>query len=154
MKIIAVDPGTERSAMILWDGRKIHMARILSNPDTRDQIYGFGAPKPMLFIEQIECYGMVMGQTTLETVFWSGRFAEAAINCGIEVGRMVRRDIKLHHCGSMRAKDSNVRRALIDKYGPPGTKKKPGATYGLKADLWQAFALATYISETQKEVKP
>ena len=42
--------------------------------------------------------------------------------------RVKRSAVKLHQCGSNRAKDANVRQALIDKMGPPGTKKAPGPT--------------------------
>jgi hypothetical protein len=41
----------------------------------------------------------------------------------------------------------NVRQALLDKYGAPGTKKAPGLTYGISSHVWAAFALATYYTE-------
>jgi hypothetical protein len=71
--------------------------------------------------------------------------------------------VKLHHCASAKAKDANIRQALIDKYGKPWTwnvldpnkpatgknrMKVEGVTFGLHDDLWAAFALATYASET------
>jgi hypothetical protein len=33
-------------------------------------------------------------------------------------------------------------RVLKDRFGEKGTKKNPGLTYGLIADMWQAFAIA------------
>lgn len=152
MDICAIDPGTEQSAMLCWDGSKISGARILPNweicslltcnNDGRDS---------MLCIEMIASYGMPVGKETFETVLWIGRFMQAWHGeTDTDAQLVYRRDIKMHHCGSMKAKDSNIRQALIDKYGAPGTKKNPGKTYELTKDLWQAFALATYVYETSK----
>lgn len=101
----------------------------------------------VIAIEMIASYGMPCGKEVFETCLWIGRFTE---HCR-EPRLVYRRDIKMHHCGSARAKDANIRQALIDKYGAPGTKKNPGATYGLKSHLWAAFALATFISETSNQ---
>ena len=58
-----------------------------------------------------------------------------------------RKDVKLHLCGSPRAKDSNIRQALIDRFGPGkekaiGLKKTPGPLYGVKSHVWAALAVA------------
>jgi hypothetical protein len=58
-----------------------------------------------------------------------------------------RRDVKLHLCHSPRAKDANVRQALIDRLGPQGTKKNPGPTYGMKSHLWAALAVGVYAMD-------
>jgi hypothetical protein len=49
----------------------------------------------------------------------------------------------------MRAKDSNIRQALIDRFGEPGTKKVPGLLYGIKKDEWSALALGVFWHDTQ-----
>ena len=90
-------------------------------------------------MEQIRGYGMIVGAEVFDTCFWSGRFVEAWSG---KFDLIPRRDVKLHLCGSSRAKDSNVRQAVIDRVGPQGTKKAPGPTYGIKADEWAALALA------------
>ena len=41
----------------------------------------------------------------------------------------------------MKAKDSNIRQALIDRFGPVGTKKNPGWFYGVSKDVWAAIAV-------------
>jgi hypothetical protein len=96
-------------------------------------------------IEMIASYGMAVGREVFETCVWIGRFMQ---QFHLQAQLVFRRDIKLHHCQSVRAKDTNIRQALIDKYGAPGTKKNPGLTYGITSHLWAAFALATFVSET------
>jgi hypothetical protein len=65
-----------------------------------------------------------------------------------------RADVKLHHCHSSKAKDSNITQALIDRFasGVPnhgkGSKAAPGWFYGFKADIWAAYALAVYTADT------
>jgi hypothetical protein len=60
--------------------------------------------------------------------------------------RVYRRDVKLHICGSQRAKDANIRQALIDCYGGKveaiGKKKAPGPLYGISSHAWSALAVA------------
>ena len=99
-------------------------------------------------IEMVACYGMAVGAEVFETVFWIGRFWEIARR-DIGVTRLYRKDVKMHLCNSMRAKDGNIRQALIDKLGAPGTKKNPGPTYGIKADIWAALAVAVTFAETK-----
>jgi hypothetical protein len=62
-----------------------------------------------------------------------------------------RKDVKMHLCNSMRAKDANIRTALIDKLGAPGTKKMQGPTYGVTSHAWAALAVAVTAHETVKE---
>jgi hypothetical protein len=50
----------------------------------------------------------------------------------------------------MRAKDANIRQALLDLIGPQGTKAQPGPTYGIKSHTWAALAVAVYAAN-QKE---
>ena len=96
-----------------------------------------------LIIEQIKSYGMTVSDSIFDTVFWSGRFYQEWVRkLGKAGSRMPRMTVKMHICHNSRAKDSNIRQALIDRFGKPGTKKEPGLTYGLKADMWAAFALA------------
>ena len=147
MSVLAIDPGPAQSAFVLWDNGKLRAFDVSSpNDRLRDGILSWNlAP---VAIEMIASYGMAVGKEVFETCVWIGRFCERS---PVEPLLVYRRDIKLHHCGTNRAKDANIRQVLIDKYGAPGTKKNPGATYGLKSHLWAAFALATYISETQEE---
>ena len=67
-----------------------------------------------------------------------------------------RKEEKINLCGSMKAKDSNIRQALLDRFGIVGTKKEPGWFYGMKKDMWSAYAVGTtyldmYINNKQKQ---
>jgi hypothetical protein len=75
---------------------------------------------------------------------WTGRFIErwrdyAAMGDPI---RIPRGEIKVHLCRSTKAKDANVRQALIDRFGAPGTKKAPGVLFGVTSHCWAALAVA------------
>lgn len=143
--ILAIDPGTIHSAMIWWDGKEIIAKHQCDNAGVIVAIQQI--VQESVHIEMVASYGMPVGREVFETVVWIGRFQQASLEKGTPASLHYRRDVKLHHCGSARAKDGNVIQALKDKYGDKGTKKAPGITYGLKKDLWQAFALATYVTE-------
>jgi hypothetical protein len=80
-----------------------------------------------------------------QTVFWTGRFFEAATRRGADVSRLPRKAIRIHLCGSARAQDSNLRVALMDRFGggerAKGTKKAKGPLFGIKSHEWSALAL-------------
>ncbi len=143
--ILAIDPGPVESAFVEWDGREILLHRKAENSTLLCEELPISNADIMI-IEQIKSYGMAVSDSIFDTVFWTGRFCEGWK--GIWT-RVPRRDVKMHLCGTMRAKDSNIRMALIDRFGEPGTKKAPGMTYGISKDLWQAFALAVYWYDTK-----
>lgn len=146
MRVLAIDPGTDVSAYVLWNG-KILSSDIVDNSELLDVIIEREV-YPNAVIENVASYGMAVGKEVFATCVWIGRFYQRLSDNGVNVSLVYRQPVKLHHCKSPKAKDANVRQALIDKYGAPGTKKNPGATYGLKSHLWQAFALAAYATET------
>ena len=137
MIIIAIDPGSEQSAMVWWDGKEVLRHEILKNEDLIQTLLYL--EDGTLVIEMVASYGMAVGKTVFETVFWIGRFYQAS---SIPAELIYRKEIKEYFCHSMRAKDSNIRAALIDRLGEPGNKKAPGLLYGIKKDEWSALALA------------
>ncbi len=105
-----------------------------------------------LAIEMIASYGMPVGKEIFETCVWIGRFVQA---WGGPFTQVYRRDVKLHLCGQPRAKDANIRAALIDKFGPGkgkaiGTKKSPGPLYGMTADCWAALGVAVTYRDSME----
>ena len=149
--ILAIDPGNIESAYCIIDREtykpvefgKIDNYELLEKINNDNfKYYDF------LAIEMVASYGMAVGQTVFETCVWIGRFIEA---CKCDWEFIYRKDEKMNLCNSMRAKDSNIRQALIDRFGVVGTKKNKGWFYGFKADIWSAYAVGvTYLD---KEVK-
>jgi hypothetical protein len=87
---------------------------------------------------------MPVGAEVFETCVWIGRFMQYWCHFASEqsITRIPRKEVKVHLCGTTKAKDANIRQALIDRIGPQGTKKAPGPTYGVKSHCWPALAVA------------
>lgn len=150
--ILAIDPGNVESGVVLMDicTLKPIVAEKINNDELLDNIYS-GAYDDYynVAIEKIASYGMPVGETTFDTCIWIGRFYEAIKNKypGVDVDFIYRKDEKMNLCNSMKAKDSNIIQALIDRFAPntpnkgKGSKKEPGWFYGFKKDIWQAYAV-------------
>ena len=162
MIVIGLDPGYEQSAIVVWDGDRIVQHFYDENDRIADRFRARNIRDgSVLVIEGIESMGMAVGKTTFETVYWTGRFAEAYLPNMVE--RIPRRLIKLHLCGQSRATDSNIRQALIDRFGPStekaiGKKASPGPLYGITAHKLSALAVAlTYydqMNDRPQEIRP
>jgi hypothetical protein len=155
MRIFAIDPGPTESAYVEYDGVKPLDAGIIANESLRLAVMD-RHDCDALAIEGIACYGMAVGKETFDTCIWIGRFIE---RWGCKHTLVYRPDVKLHLCKSARAKDANVRQALIDRYGPSkavavGLKKSPGPLYGIKSHMWSALAVAvTYCDLAVRDLE-
>jgi len=149
MRILGIDPGTEKSAFVVVHGPDEPMQILDKGIVENENLLPYIRSQPSLTdfaIEMVASYGMAVGQTTFEAVFWIGRFWQAALESKrfARMARLFRKtDIAMQLCHSMRAKDSNVRQALIDKFGDPGVKAKPGILYKMASHEWSALAVAT-----------
>lgn len=160
MRILAIDPGSEQSAWVLWDGEKILGMGKQTNAEVGNLIGQSAASDgtepqsaDVLAIEKIVgSYGGNAGLEVMDTAFWSGRFAQrwATHRGDALIIRIPRATVKAHLCGRAQANDSNVRAALIDKVGNPGTKSSPGATFGVTADRWAALGVAVAVFDRIK----
>jgi len=157
MQIIAIDPGSEKSAYIYWDARdeRIFGKGILKNEEILEYLRAWTTAS-VLAIETIEGFGLPVGQETFDTMLWAGRFIQRFDDTkskGImrTYARVGRKAIKSHLCGHTRANDKAIREALIYRFGKPGTKKDPGKLYGVSSHLWSALAVAVYYSDMLKE---
>lgn len=146
-RILAIDPGTAESGWCLLQDGRVEECGVESNEALRARVKLWGGySKDRLAIEMIASYGMAVGKEVFETCRWIGRFQECWRSPDA-VEFVYRRDVKLHLCGTARAKDANIRQALIDKMGAPGTKKQPGGTFGVKSHAWAALAVAVTAAE-------
>ena len=143
--ILAIDPGTTESGWVRFDAGRVVASGVLPNQAMLDSVKN--GHDTVLAIEMVAGYGMAVGREVFETVRWIGRFQQAWRDP--ESVRLVyRKDVKLHLCGSPRAKDPNVRQALIDLLGPQGKKANPGPTYGVSGHAWSALAVAVTAEAT------
>jgi hypothetical protein len=149
--VLAIDPGTTKSGWVRLEGGVPVDFDKSENYVLRD-IIASGHPSDQVVIEMVASYGMAVGAEVFETCVWIGRLFEVAVEHSvIDPIRVYRRDVKLHLCGQTRAKDANVRQALIDRYGGKdkaiGKKASPGPCYGMSGDVWQALALAVTVHD-------
>jgi len=160
MNIIGLDPGNEKSAYVVYeDGGKVLSHGIVTNKILLNRITTSDPNGSMFFepfgidemvIEMVASYGMAVGKTVFETCVWIGRFIQAWQPK--QATKVYRKDVKMHLCNSMRAKDGNIRQALLDRYPATGggkcpqigIKSKPGPLYSVSKDVWSALAVAVY----------
>jgi hypothetical protein len=156
VKLLAIDPGNTESALLLYDTEQKIPEEWAKLPNDEALNWMFemrlGGVDHMA-VEMIASYGMAVGASVFETCVWIGRFIQAwqAPNAGLTHELVYRREVKMHLCGSMRAKDANIRQALIDRYGGKelaiGKKATPGHLYGLSGDCWSALGVAVTVAE-------
>jgi hypothetical protein len=173
-----IDPGTEYSGVVAYDTERriVLEAGEISNksllahlrdPDTR--IFHFRMDR--LYIETIEPMGLPVGESTLETMRWVGRFQEAWERySGLTAMLISRGDEKTILCGAATFRDpksrrrrsvtdAQIRQAIIDRFPAAGggktpqvgTKSQPGPLYGVKGHAWSALAVVLTGLETTKE---
>src|SRR3990167_9119623 len=124
--VLAIDPGYEQSAWVIFDGERVCHFGTEPNADLLERLRVGVAERPWfdaLVIEGIESMGMAVGKEVFETVFWSGRFVQRVIDTYIQSGegtggwsRIYRRAVKMHLCGSFRFQDNNIRQALLARF--------------------------------------
>jgi hypothetical protein len=154
LPILAIDPGTSESALVtlLPDGTPAEGCpnAIFENDtllsflsESNRAICNRGGVCCDMVIERMQGMGQRVGQEVFDTVFWSGRFAQAWSG-GVYL--IDRRDVKVHICGHARSTDADVRGHLIMMFGGTkdvavGRKASQGPLYGFKSHMWQALGL-------------
>jgi hypothetical protein len=147
--IIGIDPGTRDSGYVkMRHNGKIADADVYENGVLLSILKAANSPiyrDHIVAIEMVENQGRShVGRETFETCVWIGRFDEGSSHATKKL--IGRRDVKLLICGTARANDADIRRALLDLYGGKqtavGRKAQPGPLYGVKSHAWQALAVA------------
>lgn len=149
MKILAIDPGNIDSAYVVLDD---NLTPIYHDKVDNNTLIHKVIPRLLrrgitdVAIEMIASYGMAVGKTVFDTCVWVGRFWEATE--GVQHKRLIYRiEEKSTLCHDSKAKDGNIRQALIDRFAPntpnggKGSKKVPEFFYGFAADQWAAMAV-------------
>lgn len=157
MRVLAIDPGNTHSGYVIYESesKRICVADKVENNYLRHRIdTHYRVITDHLAIEMIASYGMAVGASVFDTCVWVGRYIEVY---KLDHTRIYRKDVKMHLCGQPRAKDANIRQALIDRFPATGggkvpqigTKHKPGPLYGMSGDMWAALAVAITYAETK-----
>lgn len=154
--VLAIDPGTMESGWVRFCNEHVIDSGVWKNHDMLAMIDQGGFDD--MAIEMIASYGMAVGREVFETCVWIGRFVEAFRDPDA-VKLVYRRDVKLHLCGTTKAKDANVRQAILDlfprigggKTPQVGTAKQPGPLYGVSSHAWPALGVALTAIEREEE---
>ena len=152
MRILAIDPGSTQSAYVVYGvgGKRIINASILDNKELTKRLKGgIYSDCHTLVGEMIASFGMAVGDSVFQTAFWLGVFVGAWDG---PYALVKRHEVKMHLCHSMRAKDGNIRQALIDRFGPLPTKKAPNGNYPkrIAKDEWSALAVAVTWADAEE----
>ena len=155
MNVLAIDPGPEMSAWVYYDPECRAVLRFgidnsvdLLTPEWINKSVMDSSCDGWDYtaIEMVACYGMPVGREVFETALWVGRYVERSL---FEPELIYRREVKLTICKDSRAKDSNIRQGLLNRWGGNGaigTKKSPGPLYGISKDVWAALGVAVTFS--------
>lgn len=157
MIILALDVGTEQSGYCLmntdnympYDFGKKDNYEILKNI-VKMWLYD------TLVYEEFQSYGMPVGVSTIKSITWNGRFIEAAWERGIPHYPIYRVEEKINLCGTTKAKDANLRQAMIDRFAKfdfkngKGTKDKKDWFYGFAKDSWSAAIIGVTFADKLK----
>jgi len=145
MRIIGIDPGNVESAIAYFDGERCEFLKT-GNDNLILTLHKWITEKrpDMIYIEGMQSFGMAVGQSVFETAYFIGQIQmwKQLSHYHVKMEMIFRKDVKIHHCNSMKAKDGNIRQALIDRFGEPGTKNNPGLLYKCSKDMWSAVAIA------------
>lgn len=161
MRILAIDPGNVESAYVIMDRLTCVPKSFgkLPNEEVRNVIAVEAGVHDVgqVVIERVASYGMPVGKEVFETCEWIGHFAELARLHGFPVDYIYRMEEKEAICHDSKARDSNIRRALIDRFAVhdlktgKGTIKHPDFFYGFAADIWAAFAVGYTYFEKRRQ---
>jgi hypothetical protein len=131
--IVAIDPGPLRSGYVLLgsQGDGHPQGFVLDNAEVLERLFETRELGLDLAIEMIASYGMPVGAEVFDTCVFIGRCLQTWFddNQPHPEALVYRTDVKMTLCHSTRAKDGNVRQALIDRWGGDmraiGNKKCP-----------------------------
>jgi hypothetical protein len=157
--VLAIDPGPTESAYYygnpsdkvspVREAKKVPNGELLQLLQ-EDCFCGADA----ITVEEVVSYGRPVGAEVFHTVRMIGRLEQVIEGVYGKPPVLVPKPVMAKWlCLDHRAKDGHIRQRLIDLYGPGkakaiGKKASPGPLYGMKADMWIAFAHGVHISET------
>lgn len=159
MIVLALDPGTTETGYTILneeykplDFGKVNNEVLVSDFVRLHEKHNID----LVVIEQLSSYGNIIGDSVLLTAVWTGRFHQKIVDNHIgqyPIAYVKRKQYVTDLTGNPKAKDSNVRQYLVDRFEPnasnngKGTKKNPSRFYGMSADEWQSTALCVWMMD-------
>lgn len=141
MILYAIDPGERQSGWVLFDGKTVLDSGVHDNGDMLTWIRA-GQGADVLAIEMAEAWaGAKVWRQVFTTVRWAGRMQQCWRDPDA-VCFVTRAEVKRHLLGKMAGNDGQIRQALMEAIGEPGTKRAPGPTHGVTSHAWAALAVA------------
>lgn len=163
MRILAIDPGTEKSAYCMMTETPSVISAADVDNDTVLRLVEEGDYDQMV----IECMearnlstaGQAIGRSTYETCIWIGRYMQVAMQRGKPIMRVYRSEEKSLLIPTKKNRlpplpegignttDAKIRASLIarfakhDKKNGKGTRHDKDVFYGFQGDMWAAFAV-------------
>lgn len=161
-KILAIDPGNEKSGYTLIDMQTyvpIQHGKI--DNDKLEELM-LELDYEHLVLEMVASYGMSVGKSVFDTVFHTGRFS--GIKTSVKYTRITRSQVKMHLLGRTSAKDTHITQFLVqrfltteemDRWGDygKGVKADKGYFYGFNNDIYQAYAVGVTWLDVTKQGK-
>lgn len=147
--ILALDPGTTKTA---WAVYAENQGVLMSygeecNTKIHNVLLRHTGPgeRRILGIERIASYGMPIGNETLQTCEWVGRYIELGLKLGMVPWPVYRKPVVAWLTGTARGNDAAVNRALKERYGTQLAR--------VGSDIRSAVAVALFVAASLKAGK-
>jgi hypothetical protein len=166
MRILSIDPGTLISGWLIYNNKthKIedkgitdnYGLKLLIKSKIEDDLFNSVA------VEMIASYGMAVGREVFETCLYIGQIMQLMDDNFIPCKLIYRREVKDYICHNGKAKDRDIRQALIDEFPrigggkipQIGTKNEQGRLYGITSHMWAALGVAITYAKKENKYNP
>lgn len=159
MNILAIDPGPERSAWLVWNPEGEQIIACGEEPSlavcehVREAAFR-GTP---VAVEAVTCYGGPVGAETYDTCYWIGEIRRICRGATHEALIVPYRDISRNLCKIAGAKEAQISAALKERFSKAtlapvyGMRSKAelvaGEGEGKNGHMRSALALAVYVGD-------
>ena len=150
--ILAMDPGTNKSALIAWDGANMIYRATPANETILNELLPLWIMDTQILVIEDIVYANDAGRELFTTVRWTGRFEQQWLFLGGKTIYVPRSTVKTHICGKGTVKDSNVNFALRERFA--GGQKVTRASILWKMEEHEKQALALAVCYWDREIGP
>jgi hypothetical protein len=150
--IIAMDPGTDESGLVAWDGAKLIYKATPTNEAIIEEILPLWIKDTQTLVIEDIVYANDAGRELFTTVRWTGRFEQEWLRRGGQTIYIPRATVKAHVCGKAHVKDGNVWFALKERFAGGQKVTKGSILWKLGEHERQALALA--VTYWDREIGP